>query len=134
MPFNFNGKQFFVMKDVEIFDKNNVVFLDSYGEKIINSFNSAKKEKKNLLKENNKNKEYQVGNILQIENEEKVIVDIYDNYLILADYDRNTCAVSKDDKYKIVSNLEKEIVKAMLRTIDYDDIKRRNILLGYKKR
>ena len=127
--FNYNGKNLYVLKDAVVVNASYLTFIDEFGEKIIEAFEAAKR----LIKVKEISK-YEIGSILEIENEEKIIIDIYEKFLILIDKDRKCSHALKKDTYKIVGKISAKEVKQLRRRVDYSKIARSNILLTKKNR
>ena len=132
LAFSFNGKQFNLKKDVVVFDGVIDSIVEKYGNKIIEKVEEAKRKKQVKIKQNQKVVEYKIGDIFLIDGEEKFVIDIVDDWLILVD-EKNKCSrVLKNGKYKIVGSLSKEQVKFTCGIIEYDDNKR-DLLLSSSK-
>ena len=83
VSFKFDKKPFYVKKDAIVCDCSNIKVIDRYGEDIIKEFEYTKRNKQN--NDNKKHSRFQIGQVLFIDGMEKVIVEIYMDYLILID-------------------------------------------------
>lgn len=134
IPFKYKDEQFLLSKDAMVCEKSKLDYVCSYGGKIIDAFEEAKKNKAIKIREANKEITYQIGDIVVVDQKEKLIIDIYNDDLILLDCDNKCSCESKSKKFEILENIGVKEVNKFKRVIDYSDMKRSNILLCKSKR
>ena len=134
VPFKYKDNQFLLSKDAVVYDSSRVEYVEGYGKGVIDAFETAKREKTIKIKESKKETTYEIGDIIVVGNEEKLIIDIYNENIILVDDDYKCSCELKENKFKVVENIGVKEVNKIKRVIDYSDMKRSDILLCKRKR
>ena len=134
IPFKYKDEQYLLSKDAIVCEKAKLDYVCSYGNGIIDAFEEAKKNKAIKVKEAKKEITYKIGDILLIGEEERLVIDIYNDDLILLDSDNKCSCESKSKRFEILENIGVKEVNKYKRVIDYSDMKRSNILLCKSKR
>ena len=134
IPFKYKDNQFLLSKDAIICDAYKLEYVESYGEDIIKVFEESKKKKAIIIKENKKEATYEIGDIIVVGEEERLVIDIHDDNLILVDSNYKCSSELKSNKFKVVENVGVKSVNKIKRIIDYSDMKRSDILFSKRKR
>ena len=133
IPFKYKDNQFLLSKDAFVYDSSRVEYVESYGKGVIDAFEDAKREKAIKIKESKRETTYEIGDIIIVGGEERVVIDIYEEHLILLDSSYKCSHELKSNKFEKIDNIGVKEVNKFKRVIDYNDMKRNDILISKRR-